>query len=136
MPSAVSSFRDTPIKGHNPKNLLNTKLFTRMVLSKIKPISFISITTLSCVFFKFDANKEYAQNNFFKWVTLIVGCHDWQSSKDSRYAARVILCSFLICLTRYETSVLRGDKLKKQLRKTAIIIQRKTYVQITDWNLH
>lgn len=35
IPSAVSTFLETPKKGQMPKNLVRTKLFTKMALKKI-----------------------------------------------------------------------------------------------------
>ena len=35
MPAAVSVFFDTPIKGHKPKNWLNTTLFTNAAATAI-----------------------------------------------------------------------------------------------------
>src|SRR6056297_3432467 len=43
MPMAVSSLRDTPIKGHRPRNFTKTKLLTQMVLIKISAYSVICV---------------------------------------------------------------------------------------------
>ncbi|CAE6931405.1 protein of unknown function [Pseudomonas marincola] len=43
-PIAVSIFLDTPMKGHRPRNCTNTKLFTRMALTRIRASSVIAGT--------------------------------------------------------------------------------------------
>jgi len=39
MPKAASRFLDTPINGHSPRNLTNTKLLTRTVPTRIRIMS-------------------------------------------------------------------------------------------------
>jgi hypothetical protein len=46
MPAAVSTFLDTPINGHNPKNWLSTTLLTKAAPTAIK-IKFISYASFS-----------------------------------------------------------------------------------------
>src|SRR5690554_8092065 len=46
---AVSSFPETPMKGHSPRNCTSTKLFTRMVLTSISKYSVIGASQPCCL---------------------------------------------------------------------------------------
>src|SRR5690554_1167995 len=46
---AVSSFPETPMKGHSPRNCTSTKLFTRMVLTSISKYSVIGVSQPCCL---------------------------------------------------------------------------------------